>query len=171
MLKNIFKKEHLIFWGVVIALVLVDLVFKIVTNGVENLTLIPWALVINSVHNPGAAFGIMGGLRWTLISISLVLLVGLTWFHIKNNQKNKLYYFGMGLIFAGAYGNLIDRISLGYVRDFIFTGFMPWFTFNLADAFLTIGMILFGIYFIKDFKFTEKNTEVAEVESTNDNEG
>ena len=67
---------------------------------------------------------------------------------------------------GGAVGNLIDRIFLGGVRDFIYFIFVPNFpTFNVADSFLLIGTILFAIYAIFIYKPQEKDKN----ESTNKN--
>ena len=59
----------------------------------------------------------------------------------------------LGFILGGTVGNLIDRFSLHYVRDFIDVG--PWPIFNAADSFIVIGVIMFGITILSSFRKTE----------------
>lgn len=100
------------------------------------------------VFNRGAAFGFLsqagGWQHWLLISLaigfSLVLLV---WMWRQHTQKFWLT-FGLALVLAGAIGNLIDRINLGYVIDFIALHYQNWYfpVFNVADVCITIGAII-----------------------------
>ncbi len=61
---------------------------------------------------------------------------------------NGFYFAGFTLIVGGALGNFIDRIFLGYVRDFIKLEFMEFPVFNFADMFLTVGVIFYVIYLV-----------------------
>ncbi len=88
-----------------------------------------------NVKNYGAAFGILQDYTTFLIIISLVIIIICFYYY-----KNKELRMGLSFILAGAVGNLIDRIFLGYVRDFIDLKFFP--VFNLADSFNVIGAIL-----------------------------
>ncbi|MBO5884646.1 MAG: signal peptidase II, partial [Clostridia bacterium] len=102
---------------------------------------------LESSHNYGAAYGIFSGQTVLLIIVSIIMLgliIAYNWFHKK---KTILYCVSLGLICGGAIGNLIDRIFLGYVRDFIRFSFFN-FNFNIADACLTIGVIMFAVYLI-----------------------
>lgn len=94
------------------------------------------------IHNPGAAFGLFPGSRFALIVISLaavVVVIVVAW-----NRKNGIRtVMPLGLILGGAVGNLIDRIRLGEVVDFIQIGIPPqtyWPVFNVADSAVTIGV-------------------------------
>ena len=76
-------------------------------------------------------------------------MVALSVFYAYENKNGALYQVGMGLVFAGALGNLIDRIALGYVRDFIQFDFWRSFPiFNVADICLCIGVVILLIYYI-----------------------
>ncbi len=96
------------------------------------------------IENTGMAFGIHIGSRFffTIFSIlaSLVILVYL--FRARNDQP--MVRISLALILGGAIGNLIDRIFSGAVVDFIDVGFgsLRWYVFNVADAAVSIGMIL-----------------------------
>ena len=83
-------------------------------------------------------------------------MVGFVLYDIMNKSNNKWYLWGVSLILGGAIGNFIDRIFLGYVRDFISIKFFS-FVFNLADLFITIGVICFVIYIIVDCAKDIKN--------------
>ncbi|MBL7051718.1 MAG: signal peptidase II [Nanoarchaeota archaeon] len=91
---------------------------------------------ISYLENTGAAFGIFQNGTWILALISLiVVVVGIIYF--------KYYPLALSFLIAGALGNFIDRVFLGYVRDFISISIWP--VFNFADIFATIGVV-FLIY-------------------------
>ena len=85
--------------------------------------------------NKGAAFGILQGYTTFLIIISLIILTICIYYY-----KNKNLRLPLNFLIAGIIGNLIDRIFLGYVRDFI--DLRIWPVFNLADSFNVIGVII-----------------------------
>ncbi len=96
-------------------------------------------------HNPGAAFSFLadagGWQRWffaiTSIVISTIIVIWLK----KLERDDKLTAIALCLILGGAIGNLIDRIYLGYVIDYVqvWLGTYPWPAFNIADAAISIG--------------------------------
>ena len=97
------------------------------------------------VHNTGAAFSFLanagGWQRYFLATVSLVVSLALP-FYIKKNQHNKPLAYGLTLIFGGAVGNLIDKLSQGYVVDFVslhLDGIFYWPAFNVADSAITVG--------------------------------
>lgn len=103
-----------------------------IIKGIFHLTLI---------HNKGAAFGILKNQIPLFILTSLVAVI-LICIDLKANKHKKIYRIALSLILAGALGNLIDRLSLGYVVDFL--DLRIWPVFNLADSAITIGAILLG---------------------------
>jgi len=100
------------------------------------------------VHNTGAAFSFLsqagGWQRWFFaffaVVISLVLLVWL----IRLKPHERLLAIALSLVLGGAIGNLIDRVALGYVIDFIDVYYQSWHwpVFNIADCAITIGVAL-----------------------------
>jgi len=108
-----------------------------VISGIFSLTL---------VHNRGAAFGIFKNQLYLFIFISIAA-VCLIYSVLKKNRHNSSYVFSLSLILAGALGNLIDRISLGYVVDFL--DFHIWPVFNFADSAITIGAVFLGWSILK----------------------
>ena len=112
-------------------------------------------------ENRGAAFGIFTDSRVFLsvfVGIVILALIGFMVYHIvKKKYKEKggvFLHVALSMILAGGIGNLVDRIALGYVRDFIeytfvYTLFKYDFAIcNLADVFLTIGVIMVIVYLI-----------------------
>ena len=105
---------------------------------------------LSFVHfqNPGAAFSFLsdqgGWQRYFLIVISLLAVIYIPWL-INQYKKNMLIVIGLLLILGGAIGNLYDRISYGYVIDFIYFHIAEfyWPAFNVADSAISIGILLF----------------------------
>jgi signal peptidase II len=93
--------------------------------------------------NKGAAFGMLQGWKWLFIIVTIAVIIGI--FYYYKDFKRKV---GLVLLLAGAIGNLIDRVFLGYVRDFIAVRYFS--TFNLADAFNVIGVGLIIYFYWKD---------------------
>lgn len=98
---------------------------------------------LNYVTNKGAAFGIFQGGKWIFILTAIIVLFLI--FKYYKIYKNKI---GLILVFAGATGNLIDRIFLGYVRDFISIKYFS--VFNFADIFNVIGIGLLIYFSLKE---------------------
>ncbi|MGN1346232.1 MAG: signal peptidase II [Eubacteriales bacterium] len=97
------------------------------------------------VENRGAAFGMLADHRWVFMLLSAVglaaLLVWLLW------EKPKSWWFraATALIIGGGIGNMIDRVRLGYVVDFIDCRFIDFYVFNVADSFVCVGCGMFVI--------------------------
>jgi signal peptidase II len=105
-------------------------------------------------HNTGAAFSFLhdaGGLqRWLFSAIAVVASVWIIWL-LRKHQSQKLFSFALAFILGGALGNLIDRISYGYVVDFLdfYWGSYHFAAFNLADSAITCGA---GLLILDSFK-------------------
>ena len=102
------------------------------------------------VRNKGAAFGILADNAVRIpffITVSVVAMLGILWYikHLKDDQR--LALFSLSLVFSGAFGNLIDRIRLGEVIDFldVFWQRHHWPAFNVADSAITVGVTLLFI--------------------------
>ena len=106
------------------------------------------------LHNTGAAFSLfadLGWQRWFLVTVSLVASVVLFYLLFFGRQSNALQSTAIMLILAGAFGNLIDRLLLGHVIDFISLHYAGFYfpTFNVADACISIGALLWIIESIR----------------------
>ncbi len=107
----------------------------------QTLALLPGIFHITYVTNTGAAFSLLSGkvewLRWLSLGVSLVL-IALACFSPVLNRWDQL---GYGLILGGAIGNGIDRFALGYVVDFLDFRLINFAVFNIADSFISIGIV------------------------------
>ena len=100
------------------------------------------------VKNTGAGFGILKEFNPFLILISLAV-IGIIFYYYKKIKENEiLLQIIVAFVLGGTMGNLIDRINLGYVIDFL--DFRIWPVFNIADSFISIGIIGLIIYFWRD---------------------
>lgn len=120
---------------------------------------IPLNSFINLTHqkNPGAAFSFLadagGWQRWFFVALSsIVSVVIIVWLWRIRNDGLTVLAAGLALVLGGAIGNLIDRILLGHVTDFIQVWFGSWAfpSFNVADAGISVGaalLILDALFF------------------------
>lgn len=108
----------------------------------------------NYVENRGAAFGILEHKRLFFVLITLSIILFLSFYLIKHhNDLSMVSRIAFSMLIAGAAGNLIDRIKLGYVIDFIsfkFRGLYSFPVFNLADTFIVISTFLIVIAILFD---------------------
>ncbi len=111
----------------------------------KSIKLIGSFIYLTYVKNRGAAFGIMQGGRWIFILIGAVVSV-LILINIKPLTVNGILLLGSSLLLGGIVGNIIDRLFLGFVTDFIDLRFWP--VFNVADSAVDIGLLLVLVYFI-----------------------
>lgn len=152
-MKEKFKKykwQFITFSILVVALLTLDLVLKAVAENAfkEKVMILPNFISFVFVKNTGMAWGLLSNNTILLAIISVVFISILIYFYLSFTSPNYLYHVGFALVICGGLGNLIDRVFLGYVRDFINFEFMNFPVFNIADALLTIGVILLVIYLI-----------------------
>ena len=115
---------------------------------VDSVTLIPSFLRLTYVENRGAAFGSFTEHRWVFMVISTVAIIGVTVYLLGFCEQNRLLRCSLALVIGGGIGNMIDRIVLGYVIDFIdFCGIWAY-VFNGADSAVCIGAGLMLLYVI-----------------------
>ena len=147
----------MLIWLICVAvLVFLDQLSKwlavILLEGQPSFYLIPGVLRFTYVENRGAAFGMLADNRWVFLVLSTLTIVCLLGFMIYSEPKSRLERAGLALVLAGGIGNMIDRVLLGYVIDFIdfcaFPKLWNW-VFNVADSCICIGVGLLIIYIIK----------------------
>jgi signal peptidase II len=152
----------------VVAIVVLDQVTKwLVAQRIplyDSIQVIPGWLYLTHVRNTGAAFGMLNAADFAYKSLvvaglAVAALLALLWYarHVVTDAWASRY--GFVLIIAGAIGNLIDRATMGYVLDFIDVVFGTWhfWAFNVADAAITVGAILF----IADTLFSQRHVSQA----------
>ena len=99
------------------------------------------------IHNAGAAFGLFQGNRYFFIAVSLVSALVILYLAASRRYRDRWTPIALGMILGGAIGNLIDRIWLGVVIDFIDVGVgsSRWPFFNIADSGISVGVTLLAI--------------------------
>lgn len=161
----------MIYISIIIAIlaVILDQLFKYLV--VVNIPLgdtanfIPGLLNFTYIRNTGVAFGMFKDARLFFIIFTLIVIGLILFFMIKNKDKSKVFYIACGLILGGGIGNLIDRIRLGYVIDFLSLSFFSPIC-NFADYCITAGTILLIIYLLFIYKSKPKNKEKANAKSS-----
>ncbi len=100
-------------------------------------------------YNPGAAFGFMSGLpegmRQVVLSLAILLaLAAIFYMLLRYHRDSALGCFAVGLVLGGAVGNIIDRMRIGVVVDFldVYWGEYHWPTFNIADSCICVGVAI-----------------------------
>jgi len=102
------------------------------------------AIRLTRVHNTGGAFGVLAGNPLVFIIVSFVIAVAVLVSFIVLRGRRTVLRLALVLVFVGAVGNLIDRLSVGYVVDFFEIVGFP--VFNVADSCVTVGAILIVLY-------------------------
>lgn len=119
----------------------------------ESVDIIPGVLRFTYIQNDGAAFGSMDDKRWIFMVLSTVAIIGILVYLFWKKPQNKLLLSSLILITGGGIGNMIDRVALGYVIDFIdfcaFPKIWMW-VFNIADSCVCIGAGLLALWLILD---------------------
>lgn len=139
--------------------IIIDQVSKYVVQHIMTLhnykEVIPGLFNLTYIQNRGAAFGLFGGaansLRLALlIGVSLFALIILFFMYLRTSEKDLLVHTSLAMIIGGAIGNLLDRVRLQLVIDFLdfyWRGF-HWPAFNIADSAITIGTIMLMFVFM-----------------------
>lgn len=139
----------------IVILVLLDQVSKVfMQNFLEygnSVAILDGVFHLTYVENRGAAFGLFENMQVFFIIVAVIVtIVGLVYIH--KSETSKLAKISICLIIAGAIGNLIDRVKMGYVVDFFDFRFIWNYVFNIADIFVVIGTLLLCIYLLKSGK-------------------
>ena len=111
---------------------------------------LPGIFSLTYLRNYGAAFSILQNQQWFFTVITFAVVGAACYYFIKNLQGNFGLLFGLLLIISGGLGNFIDRVRLGYVVDMVHLDFMNFAIFNVADSYLTVGVIILFITLWKE---------------------
>jgi signal peptidase II len=139
-------KQILIGIGLIIFGIIIDQITKFLSfrnfELNKNYKCIPGLFRFTLVKNDGSAWGMFSGKLWFLITITIFALGFFAWLAKDFDFKeNPIFSASFVLILTGTLGNFIDRVVLGYVRDFITFDFISFPSFNFADMCLTVGVI------------------------------
>lgn len=127
---------------------------------IDTIPLFEGALHLTYLENRGAAFGMLKDHRWVFMIASTLAIVAIVVAMLVYFEKlyNPLLYTGLAFIAGGGIGNMIDRVALGYVVDFIDLRLIDFAIFNVADSFVCIGCALVILQILLgDIKANRKN--------------
>ena len=147
-------KKRGIIAGIIAALIVIDQLVKAYV--VQNIAIgeikswIPNLVSLTYLQNRGAAFSMLQDQQWFFAVITLVVMAGAIWYLHKHIEDSFWIVFGLVLIIAGGLGNFIDRISQGFVVDMFHLDFINFAIFNVADSYLTVGVVVLLIAMLKE---------------------
>lgn len=116
----------------------------------SEITVIGRLLHFDYVENRGAAWGMLKDHRWVFMLVSSVAIIAFAVYLFGFKVPNKLYGVSVALVISGGIGNMIDRIALGYVVDFLKFAFINFPVFNIADSLVCIGAGLLILAMVLD---------------------
>lgn len=167
-MKNRVNKKGLAFYIVgIILLCVLDQLTKIAAvdalKGKTPFILIDGVFEFSYLENTGTAWGMFSGARIYFLILTVVIVAVITYVVAIMPSERKMLPLQVVLtvLGAGALGNFIDRLLLGYVRDFIYFKLINFPVFNVADIYVTVSVICFAvlilfIYKEDDFDFLKK---------------
>lgn len=153
-----------LFFIIVTVLTFLDQITKILSDiylkNQKPVSVIEGVFELHYLENTGMAWGMLSGARpiFILLTVIVFLIIIYIIYKMPLTKKYIPAFIVLNLIGAGAIGNFIDRLFLGYVRDFLYFKLIDFPVFNVADCYITIGIIIFAILILfiydeKDFSF------------------
>jgi len=104
---------------------------------------------LHHVQNSGIAFGLFASRTTIVIAVTGIAVGWMLWFFARTGRRHPVLPVALGLVLGGSLANLIDRVRLGHVTDFL--DLDAWPAFNLADTFIVVGVaVLFGALVLAD---------------------
>lgn len=155
---------RLLSWGW--AVLLVDQLTKMIVHRALTLQGPPQPVLgevlrLTYIQNAGSALGLFGGSRWFFVGVSLLSMLVILALVQSGRYRDRHLINAFGLILGGAAGNLVDRLWLGRVIDFIEMGIAGhyWPVYNVADIGITAGVVLLGIRVLLEKPLPPAGTE------------
>ena len=146
-LPNLIKKkkplDYALYTLIIIVGIALDQITKFLTVTLlelyETFPIIEGVIHFTRVHNTGAAFGSMKDARWIFMIVSAVAITTMLAYLYFGHATSRLYEISLAMVISGGIGNMIDRVALGYVVDFIDFRLINFAVFNGADSFVCVG--------------------------------
>jgi signal peptidase II len=111
--------------------------------GLDEASRVAGPLSIHRLENSGIAFGLFNSATGVVITLTVVAVVWMLVYFARSGARHPVIPAALGLLIGGSVSNLVDRVRLGYVTDFIDFGWWP--AFNLADSFIVVGAAMLVI--------------------------
>ena len=171
-MSELFTRNRLIGLAIAALIFVSDQAIKWWVNGplglsreLDKMELLPF-FDLTRVHNRGVSLGLFEAdtteARWILVGITALIAIVVGVWMFRERLRGDI--IGLGMILGGALGNIVDRTRLGYVldyADFHIGGFRPFLIFNVADAAITIGVV---IILVRSFIVSDNDRETAATE-------
>lgn len=165
----------MILWiSIIAASVILDQLTKwIVVNSMElyeSIVLIEKLFSFTYIPNYGAAWGMFSEHRWVFMVVTSAALIIMPIILYRYRKVHFLFSLSLSLFIGGAIGNMIDRVFVGYVVDFLEFTFIDFPVFNVADICVVFGagiMIVYALFFDKTF-FVDKKPQAASASAQED---
>ncbi len=146
--------EYLLYIGIVAMGIALDQLTKWLAvkflMPIDTCPLIKNVLHLTYAENRGAAFGMLANNRWVFLVISTVAILAMLFYLFSGLSEGRLAGIAIAMLISGGIGNMIDRILLGYVVDFIDFRLINFAIFNGADSFVCVGAGLLILSLILD---------------------
>lgn len=175
--KNIYKKktltDYIIYVSILIVGIVIDQLTKwLVVQNMEMYEHIPVIRIGDTIiasllrtTNDGAAFGILDNAPWVFNTVSTIAIISMLAYLFLGHADSKLTGIALSMLISGGIGNMIDRLSLHYVVDFIYFDIIDFAVFNGADSFVCVGAGLLVLALILEMKEEMKKEKLAKEES------
>ena len=133
----------------------------------EAQPLLPGLVEMRTVHNYGAAWSSLAGMRWLLVAITGVIIAAVAVILIRRIVRHPVGVMAGFLILSGGLGNIVDRVRLGYVVDMFHLEFWPSYpVFNVADICVVCGALLGAVYYLWFYeKYDRKGGDHGEADA------
>ena len=156
------------------AVVVIDQVTKRLAvaglSEIDTYPLIKGALHLTYTENTGAAFGMLKDSRWVFMVVSAAAIILIPIVIALYAKRYPFACICLAMILGGGIGNMIDRVMLGYVIDFIDFRLIHFAIFNGADSFVTVGEFMLIIYMIYVFAAEAKAEKAAKLAAATEND-
>ncbi len=175
------SKKQILCKIVAILTLLFAIVFDVITKKIvvstmqlyEEIPVIDGVFHWKYIQNRGAAFGMLADRREVFLVISTVAIIALAVYLFFTRCDRFFWMLGIGMLVGGGIGNMIDRILLGYVVDFIYVALIDFAVFNIADCFVCVGVgiliFLSVVDIVRDYK-KEKAQKALDGDQHHDND-
>ena len=167
-LKKLVKKrsvgDYLLYTALIIGGIVLDQLTKFLAvkylMPIDTFPIIEGIIHLTYVENTGAAFGMLKNAPWLFNTVSVVTVIAMSLYLYLGHAENKLYAVASAMVISGGIGNMIDRVSLKYVVDFIDFRLINFAVFNGADSFICVGagllILALVIDIIKEYRKEKK---------------
>jgi signal peptidase II len=171
--------HYIIYSAIILGGVLLDQLTKLLSvlylKNIDTCPLIRGVLHLTYVENRGAAFGMLADDRWVFLTVSTLTILVVGALLYLGQIEGVHYGIALSMILSGGIGNMIDRVALGYVVDFIDFRLINFAVFNGADSFICVGAGVMVFFLIRDIihegKGASSNTDGNAASLSTENEG